>query len=97
MASHETLQAGLEAVGALMTVLAGDGKRDKGLMSRTVEGRQHVQTCNRGLYLYPGLRAPPGLGATAQRFRQHIARALLEAGDPAGARVVIVEARPGQE
>lgn len=43
------------------------------------------------------LRAPPGLGATAQRFRQHIARALLEAGDPAGARVVIVEARPGQE
>ena len=53
----ETLAAALSAVGALMTVLAGDGKRDKGLMSRVVYGQRHVYTCNRGLYLYPGSAA----------------------------------------
>lgn len=39
------------------------------------------------------LRAPPGAGL--QRFRNHVARALLDAGDAAGPRVVIVEAPPG--
>ena len=48
-ARDETLAAALAAVGALMTVLAGDGKRDKGLMSRVVYGQRHVYTCNRGL------------------------------------------------
>lgn len=43
------------------------------------------------------LRAPPGRGAQMQRFRQTIARSLFEAGDPEPERVVIVEARPGQE
>jgi hypothetical protein len=56
----ETLKAGLAAVGALMTVLAGDGRKDKGLMSRTVYGTRHVHTCNRGLYLYPGSAATGG-------------------------------------
>lgn len=37
------------------------------------------------------LRAPPGLHGMA-RFRSHVARALLDAGDAAGPRVVIVEA-----
>jgi hypothetical protein len=38
------------------------------------------------------LRAPPHLGL--DRARQHVARALLDAGDTAGPRVVIVEAYP---
>ena len=37
------------------------------------------------------LRAPPGMAKTAQRFRDHIARALLDAGDAAPAKVAIVE------
>ena len=53
----DTLRAGLAAVSALMTVLAGDGRKDKGLMSRTVQGSRHVYACNRGLYLYPGSHA----------------------------------------
>jgi hypothetical protein len=40
------------------------------------------------------LRAPPGLGSM-QRFRNHVARALLDAGDAAGPRVAIAEARSG--
>jgi hypothetical protein len=62
MALHrdETLAAALSAVGALMTVLAGDGRKDRGLMSRTVYGTRHVHTCNRGLYLYPGSAATGG-------------------------------------
>lgn len=39
------------------------------------------------------LRAPPGVDMA--RFRNHVARALLDAGDAAGPRVVIVEARSG--
>mgnify|MGYP000364296038 CR=1 FL=1 len=68
MTKHETLQAGLAAVGALMTVLAGDGKRDKGLMSRVVYGQRHVYSCNRGLYLYPGSHATGG-GALLRAVR----------------------------
>lgn len=59
-ARDETMAAALSAVGALMTVLAGDGKRDKGLMSRTVYGQRHVHSCNRGLFLYPGSAATGG-------------------------------------
>lgn len=42
-----------------------------------------------GLYL----RAPPGANGHLQRFRGHLARALLDAGDTAGPRVAIVEGR----
>jgi len=67
----ETLQAGLAAVGALMTVLAGDGKRDKGLMSRTTHGSRHVYTCNRGLYLYPGSHATGGAPCSERCVQAH--------------------------
>jgi len=40
------------------------------------------------------LRAPPRSGL--KRFRNHVARALLDAGDAAAARVAIVEGRPGE-
>lgn len=40
------------------------------------------------------LRAPPGRGLN--RFRNHVARALLDAGDPAGPLVLIVEGPPGE-
>jgi hypothetical protein len=40
------------------------------------------------------LRAPPGLGLG--KFTNHVARALLDAGDQAASRVAIVEGRPGE-
>lgn len=40
------------------------------------------------------LRAPPG--QNLQRFRNHVVRALLDAGDQAASRVTIVEGRPGE-
>lgn len=40
------------------------------------------------------LRAPPGLGLA--KFTNHVARALLDAGDQAASRVAIVEGRPGE-
>ena len=44
------------------------------------------------------LRAPPTLPVQqVKRFRAHIAKALADAGDPEPNRVVIVQARPGQE
>ena len=58
--SVDALRAGFNAVSALMTVLAGDGKRDKGLMTRTTHGSRHVYACNRGLYLAPGQHATGG-------------------------------------
>lgn len=45
----DTLRAGLAAVGALMTVLAGDGKRDRGLLAKRHQGQAHLRECNRGL------------------------------------------------
>lgn len=70
-ARDETLTAALAAVGALMTVLAGDGKRDKGLMSRTTHGSRHVYTCNRGLYLYPGSHATGGAPCSERCVQAH--------------------------
>lgn len=67
----DTLRAGLAAVGALMTVLAGDGRKDKGLMSRMVEGRQHVWSCNKGLYLYPGSHATGGSPCSQRCVQAH--------------------------
>lgn len=49
MPGTETLQAGLEAVSALMTVLAGDGRKDRGLLAKRHEGTAHLRECNRGL------------------------------------------------
>ncbi len=49
MPRTETLQAGLEAVSALMTVLAGDGRRDRGLLAKRHQGTAHLRECNRGL------------------------------------------------
>lgn len=68
---HETLRAGLAAVSALMTVLAGDGKRDKGLMTRTTHGTRHVQPCNRGLYLTPGSHATGGAPCSERCVQAH--------------------------
>ena len=48
MSVRERDAAALAAFSALMTVLAGDGKRDKGLMSRVTHGSRHVYACNRG-------------------------------------------------
>ena len=72
----DTLRAGLLAVGALMTVLAGDGNRDKGLMSRVVYGQRHVYTCNRGLYLYPGSAATGGALCSERCVHAHEAMRL---------------------
>lgn len=58
----ETLAAATAAVNALARVLAGDGtKRDRGLMTRTVYGTQHIYACNRGLFLTPGSAATGGM------------------------------------
>lgn len=54
MPRTETLQAGLEAVGALMTVLAGDGRRDRGLLAKRHEGTVHLRECNVGMWLVAG-------------------------------------------
>lgn len=52
---HEALQAGVDAVTALLTVLAGTTKRkDYGQMSRVVEGRRHLWSCNSGMWLQAG-------------------------------------------
>jgi hypothetical protein len=67
----ETLAAALSAGGALMTVLAGDGKRDKGLMTRTTHGGRHVYACNRGLYLYPGSHATGGAPCSERCVQAH--------------------------
>lgn len=70
-ARDETLAAAFAAVSALMTVLAGDGKRDKGLMSRTTHGSRHIYTCNRGLYLYPGSHATGGAPCSERCVQAH--------------------------
>lgn len=99
----DTMRAGLAAVGALMTVLAGDGKRDKGLMSRVVYGQRHVYTCNRGLYLYPGSAATGGALCSERCVAAHEAmrlagvfleRVIAECGDaePEVAQLRLLEA-----
>ncbi len=70
-ARDETLAAALAAVSALMTVLAGDDKRDKGLMSRTTHGSRHVYACNRGLYLAPGQHATGGAPCSERCVQAH--------------------------
>ena len=49
-----TLRAGLLAVGALMTVLAGDGRKDRGLLAKRHEGTVHLRECNIGMWLVAG-------------------------------------------
>ena len=44
----------LAAVGALMTVLAGDGRRDRGLLAKRHEGTAHLRECNVGMWLVAG-------------------------------------------
>lgn len=48
-ARDETLAAALAAVSALMTVLAGDGRKDRGLLAKRHQGTVHLRECNRGL------------------------------------------------
>jgi len=67
----DTLAAALAAVGALMTVLAGDGRKDKGLMTRTTHGTRHVYACNRGLYLAPGQHATGGAPCSERCVQAH--------------------------
>lgn len=54
-AEHDALKAGLDAVTALLTVVAGTTKRkDHGQMSRVVDGRRHLWSCNSGMWLQAG-------------------------------------------
>lgn len=71
MASHETLAAAHAAVSALVTVLAGDGRKDKGLMTRMMHGSRHVYACNRGLYLAPGQHATGGSPCSERCVQAH--------------------------
>lgn len=50
----ETLTAALAAVSALMTVLAGDGRKDRGLLAKRHEGTVHLRECNIGMWLVAG-------------------------------------------
>lgn len=38
----------------LCRVLIGDGERDRGLMSHMVNGGQHIETCQRGMWIQAG-------------------------------------------
>ena len=72
-AEHDALKAGLDAVTALLTVVAGTTKRkDHGQMSRVVDGRRHLWSCNSGMW-HDMLVAR----ATRQRRRQHFSRRSL--------------------
>lgn len=79
MPRTETLQAGLEAVSALMTVLAGDGRRDRGLLAKRHQGTVHLRECNRGLYLSPGSHAAGGAPCSPRCLAAHEALRLGEA------------------
>ncbi len=79
MARDDTLRAGLAAVGALMTVLAGDGKRDRGLLAKRHQGQAHLRECNRGLYLSPGQHATGGAPCSPRCVAAHEALRLGEA------------------
>ena len=71
MASHETLTAAHAAVSALMTVLAGDGRRDRGLLAKRHQGQAHLRECNRGLYLAPGQHATGGAPCSERCVQAH--------------------------
>src|SRR6478609_1446297 len=48
-----------EAILYLIFVLRGDGQTDHGLMSHMVNGEQHIERCQRGMWITPGLRGDP--------------------------------------
>lgn len=48
-----------EAILMLLFVLIGDGAGDRGLMSHIVNGEQHIERCQRGMWITPGLRGDP--------------------------------------
>ena len=54
MSVRERDAAALAAVRALMTVLAGDGRKDRGLLAKRHEGQAHLRECNIGMWLYAG-------------------------------------------
>lgn len=70
-ARDETLAAALAAVSALMTVLAGDGRRDRGLLAKRHQGTAHLRECNRGLYLSPGSHATGGAPCSPRCLAAH--------------------------
>lgn len=61
-ARDDTLAAAVAAVGALMTVLAGDPARkgDRGQLVRVHQGGRHLKSCEIGLYLTRGSAATGG-------------------------------------
>lgn len=71
MAPHGTLQAGLAAVSALMTVLAGDGRKDRGQLTRVYRGTRHLASCEIGLYLTRGSAATGGDPCTRRCQQAH--------------------------
>lgn len=58
----------------LLWVLKGDGGKDRGLMSHIVNGEQHIERCQRGMWITPGLRGDP-CSARCQRAQDAIALA----------------------
>lgn len=42
------------AILALVGVLLGDGRKDLGLMARTIRGVRHVESCQIGMYIRDG-------------------------------------------
>lgn len=73
-----------EAILMLLYVLIGDGgNTDKGLMSHIVDGEQHIERCQRGMWITPDLRGDPCSTRClrAQRARE-VATAWLYAQRP---------------
>ena len=78
MSVRERDAAALAAVSALMTVLAGDGRRDRGLLAKRHQGTAHLRECNRGLYLSPGSHAAGGAPCSPRCLAAHEALRLGE-------------------
>lgn len=78
-ARDETLAAAFAAVGALMTVLAGDGRRDRGLLAKRHEGTVHLRECNVGMWLVAGDSLRGGQPCSQRCLAAHEALRLGEA------------------
>lgn len=98
----ETLAAALSAVGALMTVLAGDGRKDRGLLAKRHEGTVHLRECNIGMWLVAGDSLRGGQPCSQRCRAAHEAmrlagvfleRVIAECGDaPGGEQLRLLEA-----
>lgn len=57
----------------LVGILLGDGRKNRGVMSLVAGGRQHVPTCQFGLYVTPESRLTNGEPCSARCQRAHAA------------------------